>query len=162
MSTELGADASLLTGSGASAVLSPDGTVLAFVAQKAGGSFQLYVRRLGQLSAMPLSGTDGARDPFFSPDGQWIAFFANGKLQKISVTGGAPVTICDAPNDRGGTWAEDGTIIFAPNNAPETSLWRVSSAGGSPSPITTLDKGEVWQRWPQCTAGWQGGSLHQF
>ena len=84
----LGADASLVTDQGAAAVLSPDGAVLAFVAQKsAGADAQLYIRRLDQLQAAPLSGTDGARNPFFSPDGQWIAFFADAKLKKISVTG---------------------------------------------------------------------------
>ena len=59
-----------------------------------------------------LSGTDGAHSPFFSPDGQWIAFFAGGALKKISTAGGAAVTLCDAPNPRGGVWAADGTIVF--------------------------------------------------
>ena len=150
----LGADASLVTDPGAAAVLSPDGAVLAFVAQKsAGGAPQLYVRRLERLQAAPLSGTDGAASPFFSPDGQWIAFFAGGKLKKISVTGGAAVTLCDAPAGRGGNWAEDGTITFQPNNAAGAMLLRVSSAGGKPEPLTTLGEGEVTQRWPQVLPG---------
>src|SRR4030095_5845833 len=65
------------------------------------GSRQIYVRRLSQLQATPLSGTDNAVGPFFSPDGQWIAFFADGKLRKIAATGGPAVTLCDAPNARG-------------------------------------------------------------
>ena len=104
------------------------------------------------MQATPLSGTDGARNPFFSPDGQWIAFFAGGKLKKISVTGGAAVTLCDAPNGRGGTWAEDGTIAFAPNTEG-TSVWRVSSAGGTPESLTTVGEGEFNQRWPQVLPG---------
>ena len=95
------------------------------------GQAQLYVRRLDQLQATALPGTENVRDPFFSPDGQWIAFFADGKLKKISATGGAAVTLCDAPAGRGGTWAEDGTIAFVPDSAPEMSIFRVSSAGGT-------------------------------
>ena len=153
VSAELGADVSLVTDQGAAAVLSPDGAVLAFVAQKSGGSPQLYIRRLEQLEATPLSGTDDARNPFFSPDGQWIAFFAGGKLKKISVTGGAAVTLCDAPNSRGGTWADDDTIAFAPDSVAGVSLLRVSSAGGKPERLTTLDQDEPGQQWPQVLPG---------
>ena len=156
LSAELGADASLVTDQGAAAILSPDGAVLAFVAQKSSSAAsQLYVRRLDALQATPLSGTDGARNPFFSPDGQWIAFFAGGKLKRVSVTGGAAVTLCDAPNGRGGTWGEDGAIAFSPNagvGVAETLL-RVSSTGGKPEPLTTLDRGEVTHRWPQVLPG---------
>ena len=155
LSVELGADASFSNpGTGAATILSPDGAVVAFVAQKGGGgSRQLYVRRLNQLQATPLSGTDDAESPFFSPDGQWIAFFADGKLKKISVTGGAAVTLCDAPNGRGGAWGEDGTIVFSPDASPGVSLLRVSSAGGKPEPLTSLAEGEVTQRWPQVLPG---------
>src|SRR5206468_1447633 len=76
LTSELGADASLATGNGAAAFLSPDGKALAFVASKTiGQKAQLHVRRLDQLEASALKGTDGARNAFFSPDGQWIAFF---------------------------------------------------------------------------------------
>ena len=154
LSAELGADASLVTDQGAAAILSPDGALLAFVAQKnASGGSQLYVRRLEQLQAASLSGTDGARNPFFSPDGQWIAFFAGGKLKKISVNGGAAVTLCDAPNGRGGSWAEDGTLAFSPDSGVGVSLLRVSSAGGKPATLTTFDAGEAAQRWPQVLPG---------
>src|SRR5207249_404922 len=94
-------DATLST-TGPNLTLSRDGTTLAFVAAKGGGRPQIYVRRLDQLQAITLAGTDGADRPFFSPDGQWIAFFADGKLKKISVTGGAAVTLCDAADNRGG------------------------------------------------------------
>ncbi len=114
----IGADASLSIGSGASAILSPDGTTVAFVARQAGqagqaGQTRLFLRRLDQLQADPLAGTEGATSPFFSPDGQWVAFFAGGTLKKVSVTGGAAVALCDAPGAGGGTWTDDDTILFA-------------------------------------------------
>jgi Tol biopolymer transport system component len=153
LSAEIGADASLFTGNGSSTILSPDGTRLAVVASGADQKYRLYVRSLDQLRAAALSGTEAADGPFFSPDGQWIGFFADGKLKKISVQGGAAVTLCDAPNARGGSWGEDGTIVFAPDN--RVALSKVSSAGGTPQPLTTLDKqaGEVTQRWPQLLPG---------
>ncbi len=118
MSSEIGVDASVTSvgAPGASLALSPDGRLLAFIAETTSGrQAQLFVRRLAQLEAVPLPGTENARDPFFSPDGEWIAFFADGKLKKVSATGGAAVTLCDAPAGRGGTWAEDGTIAFVPD-----------------------------------------------
>ena len=102
--------------------------------------------------ATPLAGTANARDPFFSPDGQWIGFFADGKLKKIAVTGGAAVTLADAGDDRGGTWAEDGSIVFQPAGSG-SGLLRVSSAGGAPTPLTKLGTGEVTHRWPQVLPG---------
>ena len=154
LSGELGADASLVTELGPSAVLSPDGTLLAFVAQKTGGgSAQVWVRRLDQLPAAPLAGTEGAREPFFSPDGHWIGFSADGKLKKVSVTGGAAVVLCDAPNLRGAFWTEDESIVFLPNSGAGVALLKVPAAGGKPEPFTKLEEGEVTQRWPQVLPG---------
>jgi serine/threonine-protein kinase len=151
----LGADASLVTMSisnapgSAATVVSPDGSQLAFVAQPhSGGAPRLYVRRLDQLAATSLAGTEGAAGPVCSPDGQWLGFFSDGKLRKIAVTGGAPVTLADAPNARGGSWAEDGTIVFTVNG-----LWRVSASGGTAKPLTTLAQGEAEHRWPQVLPG---------
>ena len=113
LSVDLGQDALLGGGNGTSRValiLSPDGTRLVY--RTRGG---LSTRLLDQPKATPLAGTEGADDPFFSPDGRWIGFFANGKLKKISVQGGAAVTLCDAPSEHGGSWGEDGNIVFAPN-----------------------------------------------
>ena len=129
---------------------------MVFVARKASGEPpQLYARRLEQLAASPVSGTEDARDPFFSPDGQWIGFFAGGKLKKVAVTGGAAVTLCDAPDARGGTWSEDGTILFTPSRANGVGLSRVSSAGGTAEVVTTPDRaaGEGVHRWPQALPG---------
>jgi serine/threonine-protein kinase len=113
----IGADASLATrfAIGSPATLSPDGTTLAFVARQAGQA-RLFVRKLDQLQATGLAGTEGAAAPFFSPDSQWVAFFAGGQLKKVSVTGGAPIELCDATAGRGGTWTDDDAIIFTPSN----------------------------------------------
>ena len=153
LSAEIGADASLYTLDGPSAVLSPDGTRLVLLVTGADQKRRIYVRSLDQLQATALSDTDRALDPFYSPDGQWIGFFADGKLKKIPAQGGAAVTLCDAPSDRGGSWGEDGTIVFTPGN--RTPLSKVSSAGGSPEPLITLDTqaGETTQRWPQVLPG---------
>jgi serine/threonine-protein kinase len=151
VSAELGGDVSLFTNQGSapgdSLALSRDGTMLAFVGLK-GTTRKLYFRRLGQLKAVALDGTEGARDPFFSPDGKWIAFFADRGLKKVAVTGGATVPLSDISgvnNDRGGTWSEDDTIIYSAG--PNTGLARVSSAGGKPEQLTNL-LGPT-QRWPQ-------------
>ncbi len=151
LTVELGADASVATVFGAAAILSPDGARLAFVARGADQKQRLYLRALDQVEATPLSGTEGAIDPFFSPDGQWIAFFADGKLKKVATQGGAAVALCDAGAPRGGTWSEDGTIVFSPNIIG--GLFGVSSAGGTPQPLTTLGKGEGSHRWPQVLPG---------
>jgi serine/threonine-protein kinase len=154
LSADLGGDAALSgTGFGANEVLSPDGTRLAFVAIGADKTQRLYIRSLDQMQATALSGTENSRNPFFSPDGQWIAFFSGGKLKKVSVQGGAVVTLCDTANDRGGSWGDDGSIVFAAGN--RDGLSKISSAGGKPEPLTTLNPqaGEVTHRWPQVLPG---------
>ena len=108
------------------------------------------------MQATALAGTEGAAYPFFSPDGQWIAFFAGGKLKKVSVTGGAPLNLCDAPAGRGGAWTDDDTIIFTPTSAANTRLMRVSASGGAPSASATFGEGGVTQRWPQALPGGKG------
>ena len=156
VSGEVGIDGVLGTNGapGASIALSPDGTLFAFVAAPTvGGQTRLHIRRLDQREATALPGTDNARDPFFSPDGEWLAFFAEGKLKKISVTGGAPIPICDAPAGRGGWWAEDGTIAFVPDSVQKMRIFRVSAAGGTPEPITTQEEGDYLHRWPQVLEG---------
>ena len=150
---KIGADASLSTDVGTAAQLSPDGRTLVFAAQRtASEPSRLFVRRLDQLSASELTGTEDARAPFFSPDGQWVAFFAEGKLKKIALTGGTVVTLCDAPSARGGSWAEDGTIVFQPNIASaRASLARVSASGGEPTFMKPEENGRA--RFPQALPG---------
>src|SRR5206468_3545496 len=93
--------------------LSPDGSRLALTFRGKDGRAQLGTRLLNQSQITPLSGTDEASTPFFSPDSQWIAFFANGKLKKVAVEGGAAVTICDMAQVRGASWGDDGNIVLA-------------------------------------------------
>jgi len=132
--------------------ISPDGSLIAYSARH-GATTPLYLRALNRFDSTPLSGTDGAINPFFSPDGQWIGFFANAKLKKISVHGGEPVTLCDAGPGRGASWGPDETILFS--SVPFPGLMRVSSAGGTPQPFTTPDasKNEVTHRWPEILPG---------
>ena len=129
--------------------VSPNGRYVAFIADEDKLGPSLWVRALGSLSAQKLDRTDNARFPFWSPDSQTIAFFADGKLKRIPVSGGSPLIICDAPNPDGGTWNREGVIVFAPDtNSP---LHRVLAAGGVSTPITTLDKTqqETAHAWPQ-------------
>ena len=149
----LGVDATVEGDIGPAAVLSPNGSLLAFVARPRDRAPHLYIRRIAELEAVELAGTEGARDPFFSPDGQWVGFLASGKLKKVPVAGGTVVTLCDASNTRGAWWTDDGRIIFNPVPAGGVPLHVVSSAGGVPEPLTTLADGEATQRWPQLIRG---------
>ena len=109
---------------------------------------QLWVRSLDAVESRALPGTEGGINPFWSPDGRHIGFFAHGKLKTIDVFGGPPETLCDAPNPRGGSWNRAGVIIFAPDS--RSALWRVPSTGGSPAPLTALDPAirAGSHRWP--------------
>jgi len=110
----------------------------------------LWIYELGSPGARSIADTEGASYPFWSPDGQFLAFFADGKLKKLEISGGPAQTICDAPSGRGGTWNEDGVIVFTPDAAVGGSLYRVSASGGTPTPISTPDRsrGEDSHRWP--------------
>ena len=146
-SLNLGAgDSQLFTGAGGTPVLSPDGKTLAFLGQMPGGNTQLYIRSLDNLEATPLSGTEGAYLPFFSRDGRWLAFFIAGALKKVSVSGGAALTIAEASSPRGGTWGPDDTIVYTPTDF--TGLYRVPASGGTPVELTQLREGELTHRWP--------------
>jgi serine/threonine protein kinase len=127
--------------------LSPDGRQLAFVAHTAGKT-QIWLRPLNGFDAHLLSGTENGWQPFWSPDGRYLGFFADGKLKKLEVTTGAVQTLCDAADPRGGAWNQNGLILFAPN--PTSQLYEVSAEGGAPSPETALDLTEKVSshRWP--------------
>ena len=130
--------------------VSPDGQLVAFTARPgAGGPAKLYVRSLSQLAAEPLPGTEGAKQPFWSPDSGSIGYFAGSKLLKIALAGGTPVEICDVPDARGGAWSPNGTILFSPV-VMASGLMRVSANGGTPEPATLIDaqNGENAHRWP--------------
>jgi len=111
----------------------------------------LATRLLDQSRATVLSGTEGAAIPFFSPDGQWIGFGADQKLKKVSVQGGAPVPLCEAPSLRGASWGEAGYIVAALDSL---GLSRVPEAGGTPQPLVKPEaQGGKSQRWPQVLPG---------
>ncbi|HVS09641.1 MAG TPA: hypothetical protein VMS76_07175, partial [Planctomycetota bacterium] len=129
-----------------SAALSPDGREIAFVAHARDGTRQLWVRRLDSLSPRPLGGTEQARFPVWSPDGRFLAFFADGRLKRVDAAGGTPQVICNAEEPQGGTWGRAGTILFAPRTGD--GLYRVSASGGAPSPATRLEPKDTGHFWP--------------
>ena len=137
--------------------LSPDGSLLAYGVY--GGLYpqELYLRRMGEIEARPLVGTRRAKSPFFSPDGQWLAYFTfpDGRLLKVSVAGGKPVGICDAKFFWGGTWDVHDNIFFASRG----TIYRVSSVGGKPEVILSGNtaRGEPGYRYPEVLPG--GGAL---
>jgi Tol biopolymer transport system component/predicted Ser/Thr protein kinase len=113
--------------------ISPDGRYLA-IAAVVNGTRELWLRPLDALQAQPMAGTDGAYQPFWSPDSRHIGFFAQGKLKKISVGGGSAQLLCDAPNGQGGSWNRDDVIVFSPGPA---SIQRVLAGGGVPADVST-------------------------
>jgi eukaryotic-like serine/threonine-protein kinase len=155
MTVALRADEQVASPTGGAITLSPDGTQLVYVGIRGSNPEQLYVRALDSLEAKPLSSTESATAPFFSPDGRWIGFFAESKLKKVSVTGAFLQTLCDAPAGKGGSWGPDDMIYFAPFNG--SGLWRISASGGTCEEVTKLDrgKGEISHRWPQVLPGGQ-------
>jgi serine/threonine-protein kinase len=132
--------------------VSGDGLTLAYVAPD-GAVERIFLRRMGSLETHALPGTEGASNPFFSPDGKWLGFFAERSLRKISLDGGAPVTLAPARDNRGGTWTEADEIVFSPD--PGAPLLRIAAAGGSARPLTELDasRSEMSHRWPSLVAG---------
>lgn len=135
---------------GSAVAVSPDGNAVAYVATR-DHRRQLFVRAMERLDAQPLPGTDGATAPFFSPDGGWIGFFAEGKLKKISRMGGRAVSLADTRTDFGACWTSEGSIVFSRNGG----LAKVSDAGGrselviDPKPGT----GELAYLWPEVLPG---------
>ena len=131
--------------------ISPDGSRIALVTSTGGTTTGLYVRDLESFEVSPISRTEGAQYPFFSPDGSEVAFFADGRLQRASVDGGNPTTICDVPETgHGGTWGPDDTMVFDPGRS---GLMRVDANGGTPEPLVSQqpDIDAMNHRWPQFT-----------
>lgn len=138
-----------------SIALSPDGSQIAYVATQ-NGAAQMYLRSLNDFTARPVAGTEGADTPFFSPDGQWLGFFADQKLQKVPVAGGPPVIIASVAGigrNYGATWSKDDEIYFGAE--PPRGLLKVSARGGTPRPVSKLDAAqhETDQRYPQLLPG---------
>ena len=111
--------------------LSPDGRALAFIAER-----RLWIRPLDSLQARPLAGTEGANQMFWSPDSEFIAFFAQGKLNKVAASGGPAQILCNVSQAHGGTWNRDGVIVLPLSLT--SGLFQVSAAGGVPVPLTKL------------------------
>src|SRR5690348_2409221 len=131
----------------AASAVSPDGSKVAFVAVDPSGHRTLWVRTLSSESAVRLDNTDGALMPFFSPDSQNIGFFADGKVKRISISGGSPQTLCDQSQAAGGTWNQDNIILFSQVGR----LYRVSAAGGAAVQLTEPDQtpgAVVMDSWP--------------
>src|SRR5688572_3873445 len=134
-----GADSGALT-------ISPDGRYVTFSAKQENGRPALFLRPIDSPTARPLSGTDGAAFPFWSPDSRFIAFFADAKLKKISISGGPPVSIAGVQlNPRSGSWNKEGVIIFSPNSL--ASVHKVPAAGGTVTQVTRLSAAETTHRW---------------
>lgn len=156
----------LYTFASASVAIAPDGSRVAYVADE-GGRPVLFVQDLDAEQPRRIEGSEGARSPFFSPDGQWIAFGAGGRLKKVWLRGGSVQTLCDAPMFYGGTWGADGTIVFLPWFA--RGLWKVSADGGTPTLLAAprTAQGERGYCWPQILPDgqtllftvWTGGSF---
>jgi serine/threonine-protein kinase len=148
---DLGPEVSLGSATGSAVVLSPDGTRLVFSSEGADGVRRLFTRRLDQGAATQLAKTEGAYEPFFSPDGQWVGFFAQGKLKKTRMDGGEPVVLCEAPNGRGASWGENGLIVAALD--PLAGLYQLPAEGGKPAALTGLSPAEGTHRWPHILPG---------
>jgi Tol biopolymer transport system component/predicted Ser/Thr protein kinase len=130
--------------------ISPDGSKIVYVVSRAGAPPQLFLRPLDALKAEPIAGTEGATSPFFSPDGQSIAFFAGGKLKKVAAEGGAAIALCDSGGPislGGGTWSPNNIILFQPTAG---RFFEVPASGGTPHRIAAgaKSKHQYW-RWPE-------------
>jgi Tol biopolymer transport system component len=130
--------------------ISPDGTKLVYVGAQ-GNTQQLYLRAMDSLEATPVPNTEGATIPFFSPDGQSLGFFADGKLKIVSMGGGSARSLADAKFPRGASWGTLGMIVFGPTSF--RALHQVSDAGGTPQPLTHFEQGEVANAWPDLLPG---------
>ena len=125
---------------------------MVYAARSPDGKQMLAIRPLDKPKGSLLAGTENGFDPFFSPDGQWLGFFADRKLKKIALSGGAPVVLCDVADPRGATWGEDGTIVAALTNT--TGLSRLSASGGACT-LQTAQQGNAEQvTLPVCTCLW--------
>jgi serine/threonine-protein kinase len=122
--------------------LSPNGAHIVYIANR-----QLYLRAMDQIEATPMRGTEGrVTNPFFSPDGQWVGFYAGGQLRKVSISGGAAVTLCEASNPYGASWGVDDTIVFGQHGE---GILQVSAAGGTPEVLVPMSANEGLAHGPQ-------------
>jgi len=130
-----------------SLAISPDGRAIVYTGVEK-QQIRLYLRNMDTFESRPIEGTEGGRAPFFSPDGRWLGFFTAHELKKVLLSGGSPVTLCRVASTRGGSWSDDGSIVFSPFYY--AGLSKISADGGTPQPVTQIDKskGERNHRWP--------------
>jgi serine/threonine-protein kinase len=140
---------------GSGLVASPDGRAIAYTTGMEGEPQSLVLRPLDRFQETVLAGgvgPQGPYNPFFSPDSAWVGFVTPREIRKISVTGGAPITLARVERSRGAAWGPDGTIVYAPSVF--SPLVRIPAVGGTPAPVTKLDPGkERTHRWPQWLPG---------
>ena len=129
----------------ASFALSPDGRQIVFAAS-GDGTLRLWLRALASTTAQPLVGTEGGRNPFWSPDGRSIGFFTDTSLKRLDLGGGGARIVAAASSGAGGMWTSDGSIVFAPS--PSSPLMRVSDSGGPLVAVTTFGPQQIGHRWP--------------
>jgi Tol biopolymer transport system component len=148
---DLGTGVSLFTENGPALALSGDGRRVVFSSRSEDGSMHLLWRRLDQANATALPGTESAFSPFFSPNGEQIAFFAEGSLKKVELATGNVTVLANAVNPAGGSWGEDGVIVF--NRAPTLDLWTVRADGGDLKQIPRVPSDTHGRYWPQLLPG---------
>ena len=136
-----------------SLVVSPDGRRLVFEGSLAGGASRLFVRHMDDATLRELPGTQRARQPFISPDGQWVVFQAGGRISKVPLDGGAVVQLADLATMTGGSWDDDGSLIVGTGKPGTAGLVRIAPGGGPPSPLVELGKGEMFLSFPQFLPG---------
>ena len=122
---------------GGELALSPNGEQLVFSAVTPNGKTMLWIRPLNELTSRVIPGSEGGQSPFWAPDSHALAFFANGHLKRVTVSGGPIQIVCDAPDGRGASWGPYGDILFSAKQY--SPVLRVSSLGGLPAPVTALD-----------------------
>jgi serine/threonine-protein kinase len=146
----LGPGQHLVAGTSMPFALSEDGARLAYVAVQSGSPPRVFLRALDRFEATAVGGTEGATAPFFSPDGEWLGFYAGDALQRVALRGGTPLKISDAPPVASGAWSPDDTIVFA-TTLPGDGLWRVPASGGVPQQLTRPDtsKGDLRHTHPR-------------
>jgi serine/threonine-protein kinase len=140
-----------------SPAITANGRTVAYAARQGTENSQLYLRDLNSFESRVVPGSNGGRQPFFSPDGKWVAFFAQGHLQKAEVAGGAPIRIVEAAYSFGGTWTEDNTIIYAASLG--SGLLQIPASGGAPRSISKPDgAANGYEPWANAVYFWKTAS----
>jgi Tol biopolymer transport system component len=139
--SEVGTDVALL----------PDGRGLVFVALDSEGKTHLFKRRLEEADAVEMTGTEGARNPFVSPDGHWVGFWADARIKKTLLEGGSPITLCEATDLLGATWSQDGRIFAALDSS--SRIYQIPQDGGARSILADLGSSGLSPKWPQALPG---------